>query len=412
MSVWYNNTKTTERSANKMNFDKLKNLMDHLVEAGHAPGNTILVCLDGKPVFNYSCGYSDLKTKTPMTGKEHFNLYSCSKITTVVAALKLFEEGKFLMSDPLYEYIPEYKEMYIERADGEVVKAKNPIRIQNLFNMTAGYDYNQQTQAFAKAREITEGRMDTDVVARCLASDKLHFEPGERFQYSVCHDILAGLVSVITGKKFRDYVKENIFDPLGMDKSVYHVTPEIIKNMATQYKFVPEGASEDFDIVDAQRYGKSKDGTFVDMGPINHHIHGPEYDSGGSGITSTADDYIKLLSALANMGMGTNGERILSECTVELMRTNTLNEQQLKTFDWSQLVGYGYGFGVRTMMDRAVGGSLSNIGEFGWGGAAGASCYIDPKNKLSAIYLKHSLNPREQYYQPRVRNVIYSCLDE
>ena len=92
------------------------------------------------------------------------------------------------------------------------------------------------------------------------------------------------------------------------------------------------------------------------------------------------------------------------------MRTNSLNENQIKTFNWKQLAGYGYGLGVRTMMDRIEGGSLSNIGEFGWGGAAGASVYIDPEIGLSAVYAKHTLNPREEYYQPRIRNVLYSCL--
>jgi len=119
---------------------------------------------------------------------------------------------------------------------------------------------------------------------------------------------------------------------------------------------------------------------------------------------------MKLIAALANMGTGLNGEQILSKNTVELLRTNTLTENQLKTFDWKQLIGYGYGMGVRTMMDRAKAGSLSNIGEFGWGGAAGATVLADPKIKLAAVYLKHTLNPREGYYMPRLRNALYSCL--
>ena len=129
-------------------------------------------------------------------------------------------------------------------------------------------------------------------------------------------------------------------------------------------------------------------------------------------VTTTVSDYVKLAAALANYGMGVTGERILSPCTVELMRTNTLDENQIKTFNWRQLAGYGYGLGVRTMIDKAAGGSNGNIGEFGWGGAAGASVYIDPSINMAAVYAKHTLNPREEYYQPRVRNVIYSCLEK
>ena len=142
----------------------------------------------------------------------------------------------------------------------------------------------------------------------------------------------------------------------------------------------------------------------------NEFIHGEEYDSGGAGIITTVSDYVKLAQALANNGVGLTGERILSANTIDLMRTNTLDENQIKTFDWKQLSGYGYGLGVRTMIDRAQGGSIGNIGEFGWGGAAGASVYIDPAVKLAAVYAKHTLNPREEYYQPRVRNVLYACL--
>ena len=393
-----------------MDFEKLKNLMDHFVEENYAPGNTIKVYHKGEEAFSYSCGYSDLEKRAPMKGDEHFNLYSCSKITTVTAAMQLLEKGKFLLSDPIYEYIPEYKTMYIKSPDGQIKEAKNNITVKNLFNMTAGLTYNSETEAFQEAKRLTDGKMNTDVVTRCIAKDPLEFEPGERFRYSLCHDVLAGLVEIVSGKKFRDYVKENIFEPLEMKNSVYHLTEDIKKNMATQYRFVPKEEKAGFDMVSAQQSGNDKAGVYVEVGYENSHIHGEEYDSGGAGIISTASDYIKLAAALASYGKGTNGERILSRAAVELMRTNSLTPQQLETFNWPQLIGYGYGLGVRTMIDKAKGGSLGNIGEFGWGGAAGASVYIDPEAELAAVYLKHTLNPREGYYQPRIRNVLYACL--
>lgn len=391
-----------------MNFDNMKNLLDNFVETGHAPGNTISVYKDGKNVFKYSCGYSDIENRKPMIGDEMFYLWSCSKVTTVTAALQLFEKGLFLLDDPLYEYIPEYKDVTVQEENGEIVKAKNPITIRNLFNMTAGIRFGRNLESAKEASKITNDKMDTDVMIRCTAKEPLYFHPGTKWQYTPCHDVLGGLVSIITGKKFRDYVKENIFDPLGMKNSVYHVTPEIKEKMATQYVF--EANEEITDVVDAQFGGSPKKGEYK-IHDGNMYILGEEYDSGGAGIISTVDDYVLLASALANYGMGTTGERILAPATVDLMRTNTLNESQLKDFAWRQLVGYGYGLGVRTMIDKAKGGSLGSIGEFGWGGAAGASVYIDPKLNLAAVYAKHSLAPREEYYQPRVRNVLYSCID-
>ncbi len=391
-----------------MNFEKLEKLMNRFVNEDYAPGNTIKVYLGNNKVFDYSCGYSDINKKIKMTGDEYFNLYSCSKITTVVAALQLVEKGIIMLNDPLYEYIPEYKDMYIKTENGELIKARKDIKILNLFNMTAGLTYNTNTEGIKKAQQLTQGKMDTDVVVRCIASDPITFEPGEKFQYSLCHDVLAGLVSIISGKKFRDYVKENIFEPLEMSSASYHLTPEIRKNMATQYRFATN--NENLDIVSAQKYGNEKKGSFIDIGSKNSLVLGDEYDSGGAGIISNISDYVKLAAALANYGVGLTGERILSPSTVELMRTNTLDENQIKTFNWKQLDGYGYGLGVRTMMDRIKGSSIGNIGEFGWGGAAGASVYIDPQIGLAAVYAKHTLNPREEYYQPRVRNVLYSCL--
>ena len=253
--------------------------------------------------------------------------------------------------------------------------------------------------------------MDTVTVARCIASDPISFEPGTRWQYSLCHDVLAALVSVVSGQKFRDYVKEHIFDPLGMKDCVYHHTDEVLARMAPLYSFVPKD-SPDYDIVEAQKYGNAKEGSFKkqDKG-LGNFVLGEEYDSGGAGITTTMDEYVKLMAALANYGKGLNGERILAPYSVDLMRTNRLNEQQLASFNWRQLIGYGYGLGVRTHINPAKSGMLSSLGEFGWGGAAGATAIIDPKLNLGVFYVQHTLNPREEYYQPRLKNAVYSCLD-
>ena len=395
-----------------MDFSKLKNLMNDFVDDGYTPGNTVLVYVDNKEAFNYSSGYSDFSKRKIMTGNEYFNLWSCSKITTVVAGLQLLEKGKFLLTDPLYEYMPEFKDMYVKKEDGQLIKATKNITVQNLFNMTAGFTYDTDSKAFEKAKKLTNGKMNTDVVIKCLAEEPLAFEPGERFLYSLCHDVLGRFVEVVSGMKFRDYVKENIFEPLGMSCSTYHPDAEIKSKMATQYKFIPDGSGDEFDLVEAQKNGCAKNGVFVDVGVENEYIFGDEYDSGGAGIISTVTDYIKLAAALADYGKGLNGARILSKTSVELMRKNSLNEQQLKTYDWQQLKGYGYGLGVRTMLDIAEAGAISRAGEFGWGGAAGATVIVDPEIGLSAVYLKHTLNPREEYYMPRLRNVLYSCLND
>lgn len=394
-----------------MNFERVRQFMDHLTRT-KVPGNAICIYLGGQKVFEYASGYADLETQTPMTGRELVNIYSCSKVTTVTAAAQLLERGAFLLTDPLSDYFPEYRRMKVQNAAGEVVDAQRPITVGDLFAMTAGLNYDLNAPAIAAAREKTAGRMDTVTVARCLAQTVLSFEPGASWQYSLCHDVLAGLVALIADMPFRDYVQKNVFDPLEMRDTVYHHTPEVEARMASQYCFVPDKADADrMDFVQAQSAGRACSGTFKKVEKSVGYVLGPDYDSGGAGITTAVGEYVKLVAALANNGLGLTGARILSANTVRLMHTNRLNAAQMTNFSWRQLTGYGYGLGVRTLIDPAAAGALSDVGEFGWGGAAGATVLADAGRNLAVFYAHHMLNPQEEYYQPRLRNVVYSSLD-
>lgn len=384
-----------------MNFQPVKDLMDRLTN-WVIPGNTIIVYKDGVKVFEYSSGFSDIENNVKMQGDELLNFYSCSKPATVTAALQLYEKGMFLLTDPLCEYLPEFETMYVKDGD-EIKKAENKITIRDIFCMTAGLTYDLNSPSINKARKLTDGKMDTRTVIKCLAEEPLIFEPGTKWNYSLCHDILAVLVEVISGKKFSEYMYENIFKPLDMKTTCYHTD----KTIAPQYVCMSLDTN---DYVEMQKRGHSA-GT-VKREDENAFVLGDEYDSGGAGIISTVPDYVKLVAALANKGKGLNGNRILSSGTIELMKTNQLNKEQLKYFNWIQMVGYGYGLGVRTMIDKAVSGSTGPIGEFGWAGAAGANMLADTENNLAVLYSHHMLNPQETYYQPRLRNVLYSCLCE
>ncbi len=390
-----------------MDFTPLKNFMDHLTD-WRIPGNSVRVFKDCKEVFRYESGYSNLEQKIKMNGTELFNIYSCSKVATVTAALQLYEQGKFLLDDPLYEYIPEYKDMMVKTKEGELVPANSHITLRQLFTMTAGFTYNRKTPAYDKARELTGGKMNTVEVIRCIAEDPLAFHPGEKFNYSICHDILAAVVEIISGTRFSTYVTQNIFEPLGMTRTCYHLPEEKEHEMAEQYIYVNTTETNRV----ALQSGKfsSEEGHIENTGKKAYHNNGPEFDSGGSGVVTCVDDYVKFVAALANYGMGVNGERILSPGTVDLMRTNQLTPEQRKALKWPQLTGYGYGLGVRTMTDRALSGSNGSYGEFGWGGAAGATVLADPELNLAMFYTHHMQNPQETYYQPRLRNVLYNSI--
>lgn len=384
-----------------MNFEYMKNFMDSLTE-WIIPGNSVVIYKDGKKVFEYSSGYSDLEKRIKKTGEEQLYIYSCSKVATVTASLQLYEQGKFLLSDPLYEYLPEFKKMYVK--DGDRIKAaENPITIRDLFTMTAGLSYATNTPAFEKARKLTDGKMDTRTVIKRLAEEPLLFEPGARWNYSLCHDVLAVLAEVVSGMRFSEYMKKYIFEPLDMNNSYYHTPNDVI--ISPQYIYEIQDTKN---IVELQQ--KEHTSGVVKRAYGNELVFGENYDSGGAGIITTVDDYAKFAAALANSGTGLNNNRILSSATVKLMKTNQLNEAQRKTMNWRRLRGYGYGLGVRTLIDKAESGSNSSIGEIGWGGAAGATIIADTEEKVALFYAHHMLNPQEEYYQPRLRNVLYSCL--
>ena len=391
-----------------MNFQMMKDFMEQLTE-WKVPGNSISVYKEGKEIFSYQTGYADVENRVPMNPDKLLNIYSCSKVATVTAALQLYEKGYFKLDDPVYSILPEYKDMCVRTSDDNIEKAKETMTIRHLFTMTSGLSYDTTTQAFRTARDKTAGQMNTRTVIECLASEPLSFEPGTRWQYSLSHDVLAAVVEVVSGQRFRTYVKNHLFEPLKMFDSHYE-NKELVDKMAEQYILEQD---ENADLVQLQTHGGNSApfvGQVKNVGKANSLVFGPEYDSGGAGIITTVRDYAKFCDALANYGVGHNGERILSADTVELLRTNQLTKKQLEGFNWEQLKGYGYGLGVRTLIDKVASGTTGNIGEFGWGGAAGATVLVDPATQVSMFYAHHMLNPQEHYYQPRLRNILYRCL--
>lgn len=379
-----------------MNFGDLAAFMDQITD-WRIPGADCSVYHRNKPVFRHLAGYADVALSKPVTEDALYFLYSASKVITCAAALQLFERGKFLMTDPVGEYLPEFRDMYVKRATEhgktELIKAKNSIAIRDLFTMTAGLTYDLDTPSIRAVRERTGNRCPTREIVRAIAGEPLLFEPGAHFNYSLCHDVLGGLIEVVSGRKFREYLNENIFGPLDMRDTGFRLTDGRKARMAKQYIF------------------DNAKNAALETPLENDYVLGSEYESGGAGLISSVDDYMKFANALCNKGMSQTGERILGRRTIDLMKTNHLDEISLRDFNWIQMTGYGYGLGVRTMIGRETGGSLSPVGEFGWGGAAGAYVLIDQENELAVFYAQHMRNSQEPYVHPRIRNLVYHCLE-
>ena len=341
-------------------FEKLKKFCDSFLELG-VPGFDLVVYKDGECILRYMNGYNDLENKVKMNGNERYNIYSCSKVITCTAALQLWEKGLFSLEDKLSDYMPEFRDMMVRTDDG-IKKAENPILIKHLFEMTAGFSYDCHSPQLKSCIDETAGTCPTREVMKYLAKEPLLFEPGDRWEYSLCHDVLAAFVEVVSGEKFETYVKKNIFDVAHMNNSTFMLPDAEIETIAPQYRF--------------------EDGKAVNIGkPIFNYKIGSEYASGGAGCISTVDDYIKFLEGLRTY-------KLLKPETVELMMSDRLTDEQKRTY-WTK-DSHGYGLGVRCPK-----GDKRYI-DFGWGGAAGAYLAIDVQNAISIYFGTHLLSSPAQ----------------
>ena len=379
-------------------FSSLEKYLDTILVREQVPGFDCIVTHNGKQVFRHTAGFNDKENNIPMSGKEHFYIYSASKPIACVAALHAMEEGKYLLNQPLWWYMGEFKnckvKTYNENGEMTLEPVTSHIRICDLFSMTAGFNYDTNSKSIREAVAKNPNAPTREII-RAIANEPLDFEPGSKWQYSLCHDVLAGFVEVVTGKKFADYVKEVIFDPLGMNDTYYHPPKEVYDNICAQYKYNHvEGRPE--------RVEKK-----------NAYVFGDEYDAGGAGVITTIEDYVKFASALANFGVGTNGARILSKASVNLLRSNTLNPKILEEFTngWENNIGYGYGYGVRTKMDNGRGGDLCAPGEFGWDGAAGFLVSINPDKGMAVVYAQHMLDPHNHVIHPKIKNIVNQIIE-
>lgn len=364
-------------------FESIQKLTDEFLEMG-VPGNDTMIFQDGECIFRQIKGYSDREEKIPMNGKELYNIYSCSKVLTCVAALQLWEKGLFKLDDLLSDYMPEFAEMTVKAADGSIRKAETPIRIHHLFEMTAGFSYEVRSENLTRCWEETNQRCPTREAMKYLAKDPLLFEPGQGWKYSLCHDVLAALVEVISGERFEIYVKKNIFDPLGMTRSNFLLPEEDYEKLAAQYVY-----REATKITERMR--KKVWGFRI----------GSEYASGGAGCVSCVEDYMKFLEALRI------GDKILGKDTIAFMSTDRLTPLQYESSK-VMLGRRGWGLGVRCNGKQ----EYDKYTEFGWGGAAGCFLSVDPTRNLSIFYAQHVLTPPNRTLRFKIHQLAIEELDK
>ena len=382
-----------------MNFQPLKDFLDYYLPMLGVPGSDTVIYKNHEEIFRYQSGFDSLRLRTAVRPDSIYNIYSCTRAATAIAVMQLVERGEILVTDPLYAFIPEFRntEVAVRDVNGSLVgtkRADTPITIGHLLTMCSGINNNLGSESILKTVDETSGRAPTLDICRAIANEPLEFNPGESYFDGLSYDVLGGVIELVSGVRFADYMKDNIFLPLGMKDTAFHIESAKFSRLASQY---------DFD-------SQSCEARDISAHNCTSRL-GSEYDSGGEGIVSTVDDYILLADALANGGVAKNGNRIISEYALRLMTTNMLNEAKLSVFSKNYNSGYGYGYGVRVNMNPAPFGNLAPVGDFGIDGKK--LCYIscDCESRVSVFHAEH-MGGLHNIVIPRLRNIIYACLGE
>lgn len=371
-------------------FKKLDALMESLPKGG-IPAADLIVAHRGETVYRKQVGYSDREGTRPVQSTDLYWLYSATKVVTCLAAMRLLEEGKISLSDPVSKYIPEFGSLTVKREDGSVTPAERVMTVEHLFTMSGGLTYDIPWDRIAAVRERDPHTLG---IVRDMASQPLAFEPGTHFRYSLCHDVLAAVVEVAAGMPFSAYLDKILFTPLGIREMGFFPNEEQKTRFSAMY------TAEKGTCRPLPRETK------------NEYMITDRYESGGAGLFARAEEYIKILIPLSLGGTATNGYCLLRPETVAMMGEGRLSPEVQKDFFPDRLFGYSWGLCGRAHVDPDVSHARSAKGEFGWDGAAGAFALADPTNEVAIFLAMHvrGCNYAYQLVHPMIRDLAYEGL--
>lgn len=383
------NHKTLVTGRRKMKFDKLTAFLNDLPAKG-IPGSSTMISVAGETVYAHSAGFSSVDRQQPSSETDIYWLYSLSKPITVCAVMQCVERGLLALDEEIDRYMPELSEWTVRKETG-IEKVKAPT-IRQLLTMCAGLNYDLSSPSVIAAKTANPDAGTYEIV-KAIAREPLQFVPGTHFQYSLAHDVLGSVIEAVSGQRFGEYLKQNVFIPLGMYSTGFSMDDEQREHFADLY------------VQDLQT------GENVLLGDDNIYQITPAYESGGAGLFSTAQDYLLFAEMMSNGGVGRNGARILRAETIDMIRADQMTEQTRKDFDQLGRRGYSYGLGVRTKVDSLGGEVSSAFGEFGWDGAAGSYVIMDPQIHLAVVYLQHvHCCASVGTIQVAIRETVYDCI--
>ena len=399
-----------------MSASRLARIEDHLrrryIEPGKIAGCQVAVVRRGALAHFSSLGLRDRERGLPVDDATIWRIYSMTKPITGVALMTLYEQGHFQLGDPVHRFIPAWRDLKVaERGpDGStrLVEPVRPMSIKDLMMHTAGLGYGPgnadlEPGLIGKASKESPVRPDQNLeamVAR-MAGDPLRFHPGTHWLYSLGTDVCARLVEVISGQPFDEYLRSEIFEPLGMVDTAFHVPDDKIDRFAASYG---RNSRKELKLVDDPR--------------TSPYRSEPAMLSGGGGLVSTTTDYVQFCRMLVNGGE-LDGRRILSPKTVELMATNHLpGNGQLRDFalpgSYGEVGFDGMGFGLT--MSVSLGPAATQLvgsgGEFMWGGAASTAFWVDPAEELTVVFMTQLLPSGTFNFRDQLKTIVYGAIED
>jgi len=370
---------------------RLGTVLSGEVASGRLPGAVALVARRGRVAFFESFGRRDPANGAPLAKDAIFRIYSMTKPIVSVAAMMLWEEGRFLLSDPIGKYLPELADLKVavqRGAEIELVPAARPITIQDLLRHTSGLTYEFRGNGpvhkmYMAAKIYNRHQSNADQVATLGKMPLLH-QPGTQWEYSRSTDVVGRLIEVLSGSSLGEYLERNILAPLGMIDTAFHVPTSDHERLAEAFAKDPDT------------------GAGVQLINVKE---APGFESGGGGLVSTAGDYARFLQMLLNHGR-LDGVRLLSRKTVELMTADHLGP--ISGAPDLLLPGYGFGLGFAVRLQAGISPVPGSIGQYFWGGLAGTTFWVDPAEQLFALMLIQAPGQRD-YYRNLFRDLVYAA---
>jgi CubicO group peptidase (beta-lactamase class C family) len=396
-------------------------LKQRYIDTGRFPGAQLLVYRRGKVAHSSVQGLADIERKVAMRDDTIFRIYSMTKPITTVAFMMLVEEGRVALDEPVHKYIPEWKNLGVFVAGTYPAfmtrPPSRPMLIVDLLRHTSGltYGFQQRSNVDAAYRERKLGEVvkagTLQSMVEDLAKIPLEFSPGEAWNYSVSTDVLGYLIGRISEKPFEQYLKDRIFDPLGMTDTDFHVPASKAQRFAACYSADPQGGMT---FHAADRKGGL---TLQDDPATSSFLEPPAFVSGGGGLCSTTADYLTFCRALINGGE-LGDVRLLGPKTLKLMASNhlpggrDLPEMSRSLFSEAAYHGIGFGLGFSVTMDPAKTLIPGSPGEYAWGGAATTSFWIDPAEELITIFMTQVLPSSAYPIRRELRTMVYAAITE